>query len=358
MERAIELGGPSAELYTELALQTVRRSGMWARRPDPELVDGWVERALELSPEGSPTYPWALAALALRTSDEGAARALQAVAEGLGDPELRSYALAALTQVAWRSGDLDAARAAAQERLELLAALSVPDDRHFALMQAVEVDLAQGRLTSAALASSQLDEMVEGLTAHHRVHGVHMHLRVEVLAGRWDAVRSLSSMAQRAVAANATTPCTANSTILLYCALASAQLGDSAEALSLQRQAEGWEAGKEGGSLKLWLALACNDLAELRRGVDLLAPLEFMPFEFDRSAALLDALVALGDRAQIESVATDSSKPGTYVEPFALRALGFARADRSLLAEAASRFDAMGLNGFASKTRELLASAG
>src|SRR5207249_2339313 len=31
MEKAIELGGPSAELYTELALQTARRSGMWKR---------------------------------------------------------------------------------------------------------------------------------------------------------------------------------------------------------------------------------------------------------------------------------------------------------------------------------------
>jgi class 3 adenylate cyclase len=359
MERAIELGGPAAELYTELALQAVRRSGMWVRRPDPELVDGWVERALELSPEGSPTHPWALAALALRTSDEGAARALQAVAERLGDPELRSHALAALTQAAWRTGDLDGARAAVQERLELLSGISAPDDRHFALMQAVEVELAQGRLTSAALMSALLTEMVEGLTVHHRVHGVHMQLRVDVLAGRWSAVRSLSSGAQRAVDANATTPCTANSTILLYCALASAQHGDSAEALRLQRQAEGWEAGKESDALKLWLALACNDVAGVRRLVDLIAPLEFMPFEFDRSAALLDALVALGDRAaQIESVAQDSLSPGTYVEPFALRALGFARADRSLLAEAATRFEGMELDWFARETRQLLASTG
>ena len=40
-----------------------------------------------------------------------AARALQAIAERLGDAELRSHALAALTDVAWRSGDLDQARA-------------------------------------------------------------------------------------------------------------------------------------------------------------------------------------------------------------------------------------------------------
>src|SRR5262249_56961845 len=70
MEKAIELGGDPAELYTELALQAVRRSGMWVRRPDPALIDGWVERALELSPESSPTYPWALAPFTLRTSHE------------------------------------------------------------------------------------------------------------------------------------------------------------------------------------------------------------------------------------------------------------------------------------------------
>ena len=39
MENAVELGGSPAELYTELALQVVRRSGMWIRRPDPVLVD-------------------------------------------------------------------------------------------------------------------------------------------------------------------------------------------------------------------------------------------------------------------------------------------------------------------------------
>ena len=356
MEKAVELGGDPAELYTELALQAVRRSGMWVRRPDPELIDGWVEHARELSPEGSPTYPWALAALTLRTSDEETAHELKSVAEQVGDPELRSHALAALTQVAWRAGDLDRASAAIKERLEVLAGISAPDDRHFALMQAIEVDLAQGRLSAAARASSQLAEEVEGLTVHHRVHGVHMRLRVEVLAGRWSAVRSLSSWAAQAVDANATTPCTANSTVLLYCALATAHHGDFAEALSLQRRAEEWEAGKESDSLKLWLALACNDLAGLRQLVDLLAPLAFMPFEFDRSAALLDALVGLGDRAQIESVAPNALRPGTYLEPYALRALGFARADRSLLSEAATRFDEMELDRLAGETRKLLAS--
>ncbi|MGZ4398626.1 MAG: ATP-binding protein [Gaiellaceae bacterium] len=358
MENAIALGGPPAELYTELALHVVRRSGMWLQRPDPELVDGWVKRALELSPEGSSTYPRALAALALRTNDEAAARALQAVAERVGDPELRSHALAALTQVAWRSGDLERARAAIEDRLELLAAISAPDDRHFALMQAVEVSLAQGRLSAAADASALLTEMVQGLTAHHRLHGVDQQIRVEALAGRWDAVRPLTGAAERAVNANANTPCVGNVTALLHGALASEQVGDVAGARRLEVQAEAIRMEGFGAyldSAQLRLALARNDLATLRRLVESAEPIAFSPDQLDRPAALLDALVALGDDARIEADAPAWLRPGTYLEPFALRALGIARTDEHLVDEAAARFAAMDLRWHAAETRKLLA---
>jgi tetratricopeptide (TPR) repeat protein len=356
MEKAIELGGPPAELYTELALQAVRRRGLWIERHDPELVEEWVERALQLSPQGSPTHPMALAALALRSKDEDAARALQIVAERLGDHELRSHALAALTEVAWRSGDLDQARAAVEERLALLAEVSAPDDRHFALMQAVEVNLVQGRLSAAEHASTQLSEMVEGLTAHHRVHGVHCRLRVETLAGRWNVVRPLTAMAERAVEANVTTPCTGNAGVLLCCAIASTQFGDLAEGRRLKGHAIAIaiEGETELDTLWLWLALVQHDLGELRRLVDALEPVALVPWEFDRAAALLDALVALGDHARIESDAPASLRPGTYLEPFALRALGVARNDIQLLRQATARFEAMDLKWHAAETQKLL----
>jgi len=356
MENAIRLGGPPAELYTELALQGVRRSGMWSRPPDPNLVDSWVKRAIELSPEGSPTYPRALAARALRTKDEDDARILRAEGERLGDPELRSHALAAFTEAGWRSGNLDQARAAVEERLDLLAEISAPDDRHFALMQAVEVHLAQGRLTAAAHASSLLSEMVEGLTAHHRVHGVEMRLRVDMLAGRWGAVRPQTATTEHAVEANATTPCTANVTTLLYCAIASAREGDAAEADRLERRADAirMEGYPDFSSPKLRLALARGDVAELRRLVDSLPPVAFVPYYFDGPAALLDALVALGDHSRIDLEAPEWARPGTYLEPFALRALGIARNDAQLLDEAVARFAAMDLDWHADETRKLL----
>jgi hypothetical protein len=47
-------------------------------------------------------------------------------------------------------------------------------------------------------------------------------------------------------------------------------------------------------------------------------------------------------------------RPGTYLEPFALRALGFARGDAALLTDAAARFEAMGLEWHVGETRKLL----
>ena len=60
-------------------------------------------------------------------------------------------------------------------------------------------------------------------------------------------------------------------------------------------------------------------------------PVDLVPYEFDCAASLFDGLVAIGDHPRIESTAPAWLIPGTYVEPFALRALGVARADRQLI---------------------------
>jgi hypothetical protein len=44
----------------------------------------------------------------------------------------------------------------------------------------------------------------------------------------------------------------------------------------------------------------------------------------------------------------------TYLEPFALRALGLVREDANLIERAAGRFDAFGLDWHAAHTRALL----
>jgi hypothetical protein len=47
-------------------------------------------------------------------------------------------------------------------------------------------------------------------------------------------------------------------------------------------------------------------------------------------------------------------KPKSYLEPFALRALGFARHDDGLISQAIQRFEAMGLDWHAAETKKLL----
>ena len=357
MEKAIELKGPSAELYTELALQTVRRSGMWTRPPDRASVDEWIDRALELAQEGSPTHARALAAVALWRKDEAAARALHAIAERLGDAALRSSALAALADVAWSTGDLEQARAWVEERIALVPQLSDPDDCHFAYMNAAEVNLVTTRVAAATRAGALMGEMVEGLTPHHRLHGFDTNVRVASLVGRWDAVRKLGPAAERAVEANLVTPCPGNVTVFLNLAVASAHGGDDAGSRRLEAQADAYWMESHRWHFepaKIRLALARNDAGELRRlvdSIDLAAP---RSFGFDQAAALFDAMAMLGDRERIESEAPHWVQERTYMAPFALRALGVARSDRRLLNEAAARFDAMGLEWHARKTRELI----
>ena len=60
-------------------------------------------------------------------------------------------------------------------------------------------------------------------------------------------------------------------------------------------------------------------------------------------------------RDRVEKEAERLLRPGTYLEPFALRALGIARADTSLVERARSGFEALGLQWHASETARLLA---
>jgi hypothetical protein len=69
----------------------------------------------------------------------------------------------------------------------------------------------------------------------------------------------------------------------------------------------------------------------------------------------MEALVRLGDSAAIENEAVPLlDYRRTYIEPFALRALGQVRGDRSLIEQALARFEEFGLGWHADQTRKLL----
>jgi len=158
------------------------------------------------------------------------------------------------------------------------------------------------------------------------------------------------------VAANAATPCIRNARTLLLCAAASAYAGDDERSRELEGAAaevrlEGHTAALEGAQIRL--ALARGDLSYVESSLTVQSK-HSLTFGLMRISARLDGLVALREGARVEEEAPRFLKPGTYLEPFALRALGVVREDEALVEQALSRFEALGLDWHAAETRKLL----
>jgi class 3 adenylate cyclase len=353
MQKALDIGGPSAEVYADVALESVQRMGMWVREPDWSLVGQWARQALELAEEGSLIQGKALLALSMETDDIALTRSALAIAERLGDLELRCQSLTTLSQFAWLVRDYGPACAVLDEELAVLPELPNPDVRATAFLLAVFGYLRAGKLGQAAHASARLVETAAGLTPHHRLHAASTHILLPALTGRWNEVRARTAEAERAVDANLASPppCPLNVSTLLNCAVAAALTGDEDEARRLETKAD--EIGQEGYRLfldppRIRLALARRELGGLAQ----LASSE--PEWWEPPSAFLDALAALGDRERIEADAPKWLEEGTFGEPFALRALGIARGDRTLLRQALERFEAMELSWHAEQTRRLV----
>jgi class 3 adenylate cyclase len=363
MQKSLQLPSDratAAETYSELAFHTATRSAMWKRRPDAELIEGWIDQALELSAPDTPARARALIARACLDPERfgDAAREVGELADRLGDIDLRSWAWEARSRAAIARGDYEEGFAWTRRRLDIVADLTDPD--HVALIYFYGVDwcLAVGRFEDARHVAKAHDEVASKLTPHHRLHAVMALITVEHAAGRWETIRAMTPRAEAAVAANVATPCALNVWTLLACARANAQLGNEQEARRLERSAG--ELDMEGYSflfdpLHIELGIALGELAEVEQKLSQWSPLGFRDVE--GLVARLDALIALERRAEIEEHAPEILKPKTFLEPFALRALGFAREDEGLIKRAIDRFEAMGLEWHATETRKLLVPA-
>jgi class 3 adenylate cyclase len=353
MQKALDIGGPSAEVYADVALESVQRLGMWVQEPDWSLVERWARQGVELAEEGSLTQGKALLALSMETDELPYVHSALAIAERLGDLELRCQSLTTVAHFAWSDRDYDTACAVMDEMLANLSEVPNPDVRGTALLIAVFGYLRAGKLGQAAHASAQLVETAAGLTPHHRIHAACTRILVPTLMGRWEEVRARTAEAERAVDANllAPPPCPMNTVTLLDCAVAATLTGDDDEARRLEAKADG--IGQTGYRLfldapRIRLALARQDLSDLAQFTS------SEPDWWEPHSAFLDALAALGDREGIEAEAPKWLREGTLGEPFALRALGVARGDQTLLRQALERFEAMELSWHAEQTRRLL----
>jgi class 3 adenylate cyclase len=346
------------DTYSVLAFQTLMRMGMWKQMPDQELVRGWIESALELSPPESAARARALIARALFSEDEEqAAREGAELAERLGDAELRSYAFEARSAAAMYHRRWDEGWTWAQRRFDLIDQIDDPDHIMDMHEGAIPACVAVGRFKEARRLARTADELSARLSSHHKVHGVSLRLEVEEVAGGWDEIAALTDLVEIAVAANLDTPCARNPRSLLVAAVAAEEAGDSERAARLERAAD--DLGMEGydyllGPPRLRLAMLRGDLDHLGDLVQTATPSHNLSFGLAANAAYFDALSAIRDRERVEEHAPKFLQPGAYLEPFALRALGVVREDEELIRQALERFEAMGLAWHAGKTRALL----
>jgi class 3 adenylate cyclase len=348
-----------AETYSELAFQTALRSSMWAKRPDRELVAGWIEQALELTDSASESRAKALIAHSFweRNTPE-AAREASELAERSGDVDLRSYAWGAQGAVAFGERDFESALTWSQRRLDVKDEISDPDHVADIYELAIPSCCANVRFSEARRLAAEHDAIVEPLSDHHRLHGIAVLLEVEEVCGGWTTILELAERTESAVEANLTTPCVRNARTLLLIALAAEAAGDNGMARQYERRAQ--EVETEGydrvlAAPRTWLALLRGEMDE----VDRLEPINLGRIQHEyalaAAAARLDALAALRKRSAVEREAPSLSRLGIYLEPFALRALGAVREDDVLIEQAVERFAAMGLQWHAEQSRNLLA---
>jgi tetratricopeptide (TPR) repeat protein len=363
MERSLEIARDPqtvAETYGELAFQTAIRSGMWRRRPEHGVVEEWVDRALERAEPGSVPHVKALLARAFwsRVGADRDAREASALAEKMDDLDLRSFAWGARSATAFAEGHFDEALTWAQRRLDIVHEVSDPDHVSDIYDYMIASATALGRMREARRLALENKTLVANLSAHHRVHGVSNLIEVDELAGAWDNIRALLPEIEEAVGANLDTPCIRNARSLLTSAVAAEISGDADEADRLERRA--YEVATEGyepilSAPRAMLLLARGRFDELAGAVPPFREWRGQTwFSLAAATTRLDMLVALGDGEGVEREAPPLLRMRTYLQPFALRALGIVRQDKELLRRAVEVFESMGIDWHAQRTRMLV----
>jgi hypothetical protein len=157
-----------------------------------------------------------------------------------------------------------------------------------------------------------------------------------------------------AVEHNRDTPCVRNARSLLVCALARELQGDVERSAELQALADDLHLEGHGVATmvpRARLAIARGRVDQLE---ELFADHDWRTrqswFILPAAAARLDVLAILGTTADVEAA---FAPPRSYLEPFALRALGVAKSDNNMLQRADERFRALSLDWHAEQTAHL-----
>ena len=361
MRRGLDLQAldPEAEAdaYALLAFQTAIRSGMWLKRPDLAPLPGWIDKALDLAAPDSPARARGLLARSLEQFSMPDAIEASALADRLGDVELRSYALGARGNAAFVDTRYHDASTFSEQRLQLAADIGDPDHLCEVCESGIPIAVAVGRFREAYRLAALHAETAARLSPHHRMHSMAVRIEIAENIADWEDARSQTEAAIEAAQANAETPCVRNARTLIACALASAVAGDRVGVTELLVRAAEFEGEGWGGyldPLRLRLALVRGDREEATRLLETKFERDFV-FGPAVWGTRLDGLAALAMNDAVEAGAPGFLRSRTYIEPFALRALGVVRRDDGLIARADERFRALGLDWHAAQTERLLA---
>jgi hypothetical protein len=243
MEQAIAVADDDAalaELYAELAFQTMARAGMWGRAPPADLVAPWIERALELAAPQTAARAKALIARCYADYDKSADDAAEAsaIADRLGQPVLRSRGYDVRHLVAFVHGDYREALEWCRRRESFVHELDDPDTAVYVYAYGITPAVACGELDEARRYARLHDEAARPLSPHHRLHGSVLLLLVEELLGNWEQALELQEQIEDRVAESVATPCVLSARSLYVCALANLYLGNDGEARRLEGKAE------------------------------------------------------------------------------------------------------------------------
>ena len=363
LERALDLhpdASVAADIYAQLAYMGLGRPYMWKKPPPRELAERWLARALELSDPGTEARGWALLAHALGDPAKGRVAASEAhtIGKALGDARLMVYSYEAQTLAATQARRYVEACEWVDRGLEVAPLLGDPGPEAHQYWNGGFVYLRAGRIGEVRRLSEAHDRLALSLTSHDEVHGLALSSLLESVLGNWAELAELARRAEIASVANEDLPCQFNWRNLLVCALGLAHVGEESGARRLEElgRASAVVAGPpEREPALIRLALLRGDLDAAQCMLEALPPTGDA-FGLDAAAARLDALVALGQSERVEAEAAPHLERESYTRPFALRALGLARRNFSLIEQSASRFEAMGLAWRAEETRALLSS--
>jgi class 3 adenylate cyclase len=364
MEEALALNparAVEADIYAHLAYYSLGRPYMWKEPPPPPLGEQWLAKALELSEPDSSARAWALLAQALSDPSMRAEAAKEAdsLGEALGDARIVIFASEAQSLRATEEGRFQEACDWADRAIASAPKLANPNYEGHQYWNAAFAYARAGRFAEARNFAEIHDRLASALTAHEEVHAVGLHAVIGSALGEWEALAGLAGRAEAASIANEDFPCQFNWRTLLVCALGLAGLGDERQARRLEEI--GRASALVGGPAEvepalLRLALLRGDEEQARRILEA-SPTMLGPWGIDVAAARLDALLALGETERVEEEAAAFLEEESYTQAFALRALGVSRGDSSLVQQAVSRFEAMGLGWRAEETRSLASTA-